>query len=107
MTDRRRLAQVILLNRVIGLALVIIAVVGVALIALGSLPSDAGMFVRLGFAAVLGVVALATARAGQQDLNDPAGIEQRFERGAMVWSAVLLFAGLAAVIAIIAWGLFA
>jgi hypothetical protein len=42
----------------------------------------------------------------KQDLDDPAGIDRRYEAMAMRLGAGVVVLGLAAVIGVIAWGLF-
>ena len=57
------------------------------------------------YGSVMGSLMLLMARAVRLDRDDPAGIERRFESGAVVAAAVLLVVSIAVVVGLIAWGL--
>lgn len=105
MSDEARAARAIRFNKIgAGVMLGLVALSAV-LILIGALPFDArrglNLVVGIGLAALL----FYTARSGQKDLDDPAGIEPRFQREAVTVSAVLLVAGFALVVGILMWGL--
>jgi hypothetical protein len=105
MDDHARIARFMRINEIAGAAILGFVGLTAALIVLGALPWDGRAAANLVFGLVLSALMFLTARSAKQDLEDPAGIERRFLSGSMAWSAVLLGAGLVAVIGIIVWGL--
>jgi hypothetical protein len=105
MSDGAKAAMAIRFNRIASAVMLGLVAVSAVLILVGALPFDARSGLNLLFGIGLAALLFYTARSGQKDLDDPAGIEPRFQRGAVTLSAVLLVAGFALVVGIILWGL--
>lgn len=103
--DRVRVDRVIWLNVIGGLLMLAIVAVSVALLATNLVPVGPRSVVWLAFGVVSASLTLWTARSMKQDLDDPAGIDRRYEAMAMRLGAGVVVLGLAAVIGVIAWGL--
>ena len=105
MTDDAKFGMVIRINTIGGIVLLGMVAMTVGLLLVGALPWDARAIVGLVFGLVLASLAFLTARSAKQDRADPAGVESRFETGALAWSAVLLGTGLVVVVGIVVAGL--
>jgi hypothetical protein len=104
MNDDAKFASIIRINTIAGSVILGLVVLTGLLMLAGVLPSDGSAIVRLVFGLVLASLMFLTVRSARQDRADPAGIERRFQQGAVAWSAFLIVAGIAAVVGIIVWG---
>jgi hypothetical protein len=104
MSDDAKIARVVRINTIAGRVILGVVVLSAALIVVGALPWDGRAIASLVFGIVLASFMFVTARSARQDLIDPAGRERRFQSESLVWSAILLVAGLVAVVGIIVWG---
>ncbi len=104
MTDAAKLTRAIRINIIGGTVILAVSVFTVVLVAVGILPLDTQAVVVITVGFVFAGLSFVTARSLPQDRDDPAGIERRFQSGALLWSAGLLAVGLVAVVSVIAWG---
>jgi hypothetical protein len=105
MNDTAKLTRAIRINMIGGALILAAAALTLVLVAAGILPMDARVAVSIVFGFVITGLAFLTARGLRLDRDDPAGMERRFQRQAVSWSAGLLVVGLVAVVGVIAWGL--
>jgi hypothetical protein len=97
--------RAIQLNLIAGGLMLASIAVSVPLIASGLLSWGPRAAVWLVFGVVTASLSLWTARSMQQDRDDPAGVERRFETAANALGAAVIILGLASVAGLIAWGL--
>lgn len=104
-TDEAKAVRAIRFNRIGARVTLALVALYALLMLVGALPFDARSGLNLVLGIGLAALKLLTAQSAQKDLDDPAGIETRFQRGAVTMSAALLVVGFATVVGIIAWGL--
>ena len=105
MTDTTRIDRAIRLNVIAGGLMLVIVAVLIALVAAGFVSFGPRVVVWLVFGVVPAGLTLWTARSMQQDRNDPAGMERRYETTATRLGAAVIVLGLAGVAGVIVWGL--
>lgn len=105
MSDEAKAARAIWVNRIGAAVMLGLVVLTAVLILVGALPFDARSGLNLVFGIGLAAVLYLTARSGQRDLDDPAGIEPRVQREALTVSAGVLVVGFVVVVGVIVWGL--
>jgi hypothetical protein len=106
MNDTARIDRAIQMNVIAGGLMLALVAVLIVLVATGLVSFGPRVIVSLVFGVVPAGLTLWTARSMQQDRDDPAGVERRFEETATRLGAAVIVLGLAAVLGVIAWGLF-
>jgi hypothetical protein len=107
MNDAARIDRAIRLNLIAGGLMLALVAVLIALVATGLVSFGPRVVVWLAFGVVPAGLTLWTARSMQQDRDDPAGVERRFEAAATTLGAAVIVVSVAGVIGLIAWGLLA
>ena len=105
MNDTARIDRAIRINVIAGGLMLALVAVLIVLVATGLVSFGPRVIVSLVFGVVPAGLTLWTARSMQQDRDDPAGIERRFEQTATRLGAAVIVLGLATVAGLIAWGL--